>query len=395
MERFTLTIDSTSRGIRDNIQLTNGHGPQAMVLDLGEFHHLYDFLKDSETIYEVASYVANAYHTLNKTSIWADMAGEGFDYRCLSGFDKVVKCLINDFGFTVSNIYYRSGVIDIPENHNMYLKQCVKFGWVPLNLICCNTYESGTSISDNALLATERNLTPNNKNMVFTAFNRAPRTHRLYIVGKILNLGLDEKSYLSAHIDSTAMPDIGTTDFSFTSIHLPKRWKETAETLQANRNRFPITLSLKENHGFGDYINISDCDIDFYTSSYFHLITETKFFHDNIDTDPSLHHREVSTDCYFFTEKTYKALLGRVPFILVGFTGALAALRKRGYKTFHPFINESYDLIHDDEDRLDAIMEEVLRLAKFNEQEWLHWQENVIPIVEHNFNLIRSRRHFG
>lgn len=395
MNNFTLTIDSTDGGIRDDIQLTNGVGTQALVLNLGEFDNLYNFLQDDTNVFEVASYVVESYRALNKTSIWVDMGGEGFNHRCLSGFDKIVKCLINHFGFTNSNLYYRSGVIDIPENHNMYLQQCVKFGWVPLNLICMNTYESGTNISDNALSATEENLTPRKKNKIFTSLNRSPRNHRLYIIGEILRRRLDSKSYFSAHVDSNVVPAIESNDFDFLQKHLPNRWKGTAESIYANRKRFPFRLNLSEHHVSEQYMNVNDSDINYYTSSYFHLITETKFFHDHIDIDPSLHCHEVCMDCYFFTEKTYKAIVGRVPFILVGFTGALEALRKRGYKTFHPFINESYDLMHDDEDRLDAIMQEVDRLSKFSGQEWLIWQENVIPIVEHNFNIIRSRQVFG
>lgn len=392
MKNFVLTIDSTAHGIRDTIQITNKQGTQAMVFDLGEFDHLYDYLQDPDAVFEVAKYISDSYTTLSKTSVWFDMAGEGYSYRCLSGLDKVVKCLINNFGFAANNLYYRSGVIDIPENYDMYLQICSKFDWIPLNLVCTNTFEHGTAISENALIATTQNLVPNVKNKIFTSLNRSARDHRLYIIGEILRRGLDSKSYFSAHIDNVSIPNLATNQLSFLQKNLPQVWKTTAEAIRTNVAKFPIRLNLGENHTSEQYMNVTDSDINYYTSSYFHLITETKFFHDQIEIDIPLHIHEVSMDCYFFTEKTYKAIVGRVPFILVGFTGALAALRDRGYKTFHPFINESYDLIENDEDRLDAIMEEVIRLSKFSDQEWLAWQANVIPIIEHNFNLIRSRQ---
>lgn len=395
--KIKITIDSTNRGIRDDIQITEGNGKEAMVLDLEEFASLYDFLHNQPLINEVARKISDAYHNLNKTSIWFDMGGEGFNFRCLHSMDKVVKTLIKNFGFLNGNMYYRSGAMDVPENYNLYLQHCIKFGWVPVNVSCGNPYEAGMQISLNADIATDNNLVPRIKNKVFTSYNRAPRDHRLYIIGEILRRRLDKKSYFSAYInvnEDLAFQD-ETSDFSFLQYSLPKTWEKVAESLRVNYKRFPIKLNLKANHTASDYMNVTDNDINHYTESYFHLITETKFFHDPIKTDPILHHHGVALDCFFANEKTYKAIIGKVPFILVGLTGSLAALKSRGYKTFHPYIDESYDLIYDDEDRLEAVMNEVTRLSKFKKEEWLEWQENIIPILQHNYNIIKSRSYLG
>ena len=45
----------------------------------------------------------------------------------------------------------------------------------------------------------------------------------------------------------------------------------------------------------------------------------------------------------FITEKTYRNIKYKKPFILMGNQYLLQVLLKLGYKTFHPLIDESYD----------------------------------------------------
>ena len=45
----------------------------------------------------------------------------------------------------------------------------------------------------------------------------------------------------------------------------------------------------------------------------------------------------------FITEKTYRNIKYKKPFIIMGQHISLASLHKLGYKTFHPLIDESYD----------------------------------------------------
>jgi len=70
---------------------------------------------------------------------------------------------------------------------------------------------------------------------------------------------------------------------------------------------------------------------------------------------------------------------------LAGFTGSLKNLRSFGYKTFHPYIDETYDTIDNDEDRVEAICNEIERLCKLSDTEILEWQRNVEPIILHNY----------
>jgi hypothetical protein len=93
----------------------------------------------------------------------------------------------------------------------------------------------------------------------------------------------------------------------------------------------------------------------------------------------------------FLTEKTYKVIAAKHPFIVAQRPRVLEVLRAEGYKTFHPYIDESYDLIENDVERLHAIKNEVLRLSTYSDEQWLEFQHNVKPIVDHNFELLKAR----
>ena len=55
------------------------------------------------------------------------------------------------------------------------------------------------------------------------------------------------------------------------------------------------------------------------------------------------------------TEKTFKAIALEMPFILVAPANSLAYLKQYGFQTFAPYIDESYDTIDNDIDRIEAV----------------------------------------
>jgi hypothetical protein len=86
------------------------------------------------------------------------------------------------------------------------------------------------------------------------------------------------------------------------------------------------------------------------------------------------------------TEKTFKAIALEMPFVLVAPAHSLAYLREYGFRTFAPYIDESYDLIEDPIDRIEAvtlILSEIqARSAAARQQLWT----DLLPRVEHNYN---------
>ena len=73
---------------------------------------------------------------------------------------------------------------------------------------------------------------------------------------------------------------------------------------------------------------------------------------------------ETNSRTTFITEKTAKCLLSGRMFVLFGEKGHLAKLQSYGYKTFAPYINESYDEIDNEDDRIQSAFEQVKVLTQ-------------------------------
>lgn len=83
----------------------------------------------------------------------------------------------------------------------------------------------------------------------------------------------------------------------------------------------------------------------------------------------------------WITEKTVKNLYIGKPFIVMGGAGTIAKLQLLGFKTFNPWIDESYDNIVNIADRLTAIKNEIDRLAMLNLNSIA---KEIMPILEYN-----------
>ena len=65
----------------------------------------------------------------------------------------------------------------------------------------------------------------------------------------------------------------------------------------------------------------------------------------------------------------------------------MAELKRLGFKTYHPFIDESYDQIDNLHQRIIAIKKEIDRLAAMDQQEWSYTLKNLIEIAMENRNF--------
>jgi len=100
---------------------------------------------------------------------------------------------------------------------------------------------------------------------------------------------------------------------------------------------------------------------------------------------------EQCDDWSYCSEKSFKPLISCQPFILVAGQNHLKTYRKWGYKTFHPFIDESYDDEPDYHIRMKMIENEILRLCSFTKKEIHEWYWSMNNILLHNlYNFKKS-----
>jgi hypothetical protein len=115
-------------------------------------------------------------------------------------------------------------------------------------------------------------------------------------------------------------------------------------------------------------------------NNWIYVITET-MFDDCIGKDNS--HRDVS-------EKTWKPIGLKMPFILLHQPFALRRLRDIGYRTFHTIWDENYDEITNVADRFNSIMDLIESIN--NREDFLDIMHKCEEIVEHNFQMLKLRR---
>ena len=94
----------------------------------------------------------------------------------------------------------------------------------------------------------------------------------------------------------------------------------------------------------------------------------------------------------FFSEKTAKPIIAHRLFVVFSGYKFLHNLRSFGFRTFDCVIDESYDLIIDDNRRYAAAFEQVKKLCTMDQQEVY---DLIRPVTEHNYELMMSRDWVG
>lgn len=122
-------------------------------------------------------------------------------------------------------------------------------------------------------------------------------------------------------------------------------------------------LSENQKTNFGATNNMKG----WYTDTYVNLVTET-FFGRNV----------------FLSEKIFKPLSNLQPFIVLGDYKTLAELKRLGFKTFEPFIDESYDLEMNPKLRMEKIEKEIEKLNNKSIEEIHNWYYSIKDILIHN-----------
>ena len=113
-------------------------------------------------------------------------------------------------------------------------------------------------------------------------------------------------------------------------------------------------------------------------NSYFDLVAETYYDHDYYHYDELEWHETI-----FFTEKVFRSIKFKRPFLLIGNRNSLKQLHKMGFQTFPTMFDESYDTM-DNQTRLNHILEQ-LKTFTVNKAHDLFYSDEVQEAIEHNY----------
>lgn len=219
-------------------------------------------------------------------------------------------------------------------------------------------------------------------NKIFLNLNRRWRPHRPLLVALLKHYKLLDHGLVSL----AKADDDGSWDKVYdTILELCRPDQELFDIIkndEASIKSIPY-MSLDTQDFLGDLsplvpknCNLSDIT-KIYTDTLVSVVTETLFFE----------------NCgRFISEKTFKCFAYKHPFILLNSENTLPLLVNKGYKTFHPYIDETYDTIVNPLMRLKAVVREIKRITEFTDEERIEFVKNLTPIVEHNFNVISEKR---
>ena len=105
------------------------------------------------------------------------------------------------------------------------------------------------------------------------------------------------------------------------------------------------------------------------SNSFWHVVTETVFYYNK----------------QHLTEKIFKPIVSKQPFMLLAGPSTLEYLKGYGFKTFSSVIDESYDSIQDPDDRINAVVEQLKWYCSRSATEKSRVIDALTPVIEHNF----------
>ena len=195
----------------------------------------------------------------------------------------------------------------------------------------------------------------------FACLNKRFRSHRIWFFKFLYQSGLLDKGLVSMNLFEE-----GTWPFEGREMDI----EENREI----RSVLPLIVHGKRNDELDDNFYIRRFNDKICLDTFVTVISEAQCG----DGDETV----------FISEKTYKVIACRQPFIIMGNKETLRKLRETGYRTFDGFIDESYDTLSTF-DRMEAIIESLKKIDSIEDK--LEWFKSMEEIIEHNYNVFIGR----
>ena len=213
-------------------------------------------------------------------------------------------------------------------------------------------------------------------NYDFITFNRIisnDRSYRIYFISLLKEAGLLDKGLVSFGVTDDLFDD-WQDEVADSNTKLSDRARHHAEEHLSDINK--LVIDHHSIHGSAsaniprtvDRIDYNNDTLN--VNAFWHIVTETVFFYDKLH----------------LTEKIFKPIVSKQPFMLLAAPGNLAYLKSYGFKTFESVIDESYDTIQDNDLRIEAVVRQLHQYCNLSGKEKTDIMRAVEPIVLHNFH---------
>lgn len=204
---------------------------------------------------------------------------------------------------------------------------------------------------------------------LFISFNRLTtkdRSYRLNLVANLLQRDLVKNNDVSLILENQGYGS--WTD----ELNDPESKLSSTSKILIEKEISKLKSSLiidKENIAGSASANMDYKLIQLQQQSLWHIVTETVFYYNKLH----------------LTEKIFKPIICRRPFILVGAPGNLAYLKSYGFKTFDKWIDESYDNEKDPDRRIELIVDELDKMSRLSRSQLNDLYNDMKSVLEYNF----------
>jgi hypothetical protein len=186
------------------------------------------------------------------------------------------------------------------------------------------------------------------------------RDHRVLFLYNVFKHGLEHNHISAPRI--CPYEDVDIADVASKYCNTYPDIKQVFETAELPRLFAGETEQIMSSYELGNFAEAAD--------SVIYVPTETVYFGQR----------------QHLTEKTFKAIALEMPFILVAPQHSLEYLRSYGFRTFAPYIDESYDTIADPILRIERVTSILLEIQARSAAAKILLHKSLLPIVEYNYD---------
>ena len=299
----------------------------------------------------------------------------------------------NEFGFTLWNLHRMYANLDIPTEYTMVLTNqptlqneldlvASQFNLPPMQAVYC-PYVWCPGIPD---------LTPVAVNIdrikhPFVSLNGKAKTYRMYSLCQMRERDILDKGMVSLWVDNnqTALnisePNYSNQQSIPDGLHLRTTYPYTRindEIILSDDQRKLFYQYEKDLHrpmSHPDILGVAGqfdtrFQPQFLQRALWNIVNET------VGEYPHP----------FVTEKTYKAILTKRPFVMFGAPGTLKAIQDLGFVTFDGWINERYDSLSTIANRIDCVLRQIEEFCRMTPQQLQDVARDMEQVLEYNFN---------
>lgn len=249
-----------------------------------------------------------------------------------------------------------------------------KFGYIDANYffhgLAAADWYRGYQYNSNLIDPSKRTI--NKKYITFNRITGNSRSYRSFFIAELIKQGLTSYGHISysdlcpvhGHYRQNLLEAIEKYNVPSAYVNDTCNYLDTIK--EPLRIDFPNVIK-NGSQTIGPISKISE--------SFLHVVTETCYW----DTKTHL------------TEKIFKPIVAKQPFILLGCANNLKYLQKYGFKTFDRWWDESYDQINDPIERLQKVVKIIGDICAISDDELQIMLKEMNHVLQHNYNLFYSK----